>query len=158
VPSGNLAHVILDGDGQGTARASDDQFLGSQDRDSRHWADQSSRGITAEPTCKTKAFQLAVEKVAVPRVECGGRGGGILEKVAMLPLRGATASSGADLHAPGLFGAQTVPLKTVAPTEAFAAPRGRGRHKRQRRAKQKERPKGVEKSENETSRRGSFRN
>src|SRR5260370_38080859 len=75
--------------------------------------------ITAEPTCRANAFELAVEKVAEPKVSVAAGLASSCEKVAMLVLeRSSRAGPGRTWTLPDWSGLGLSPAKRVAPTGA----------------------------------------
>ncbi len=79
--------------------------------------------ITAEATCKAKAFELAVEKVAEPEASVAAGLGPSRKKVAVLaPERRKRAAPVRTWTLPDCSVLSRSPLKTVAPTDACPAP------------------------------------
>ena len=79
--------------------------------------------MTAEATCKVKAFELAVEKVAEPIVSVAAGLAFSRENVALLALeRSSRAVPVRTWTLPACSVLSLSPLKTVAPTDAWAAP------------------------------------
>src|SRR5260370_30760860 len=75
--------------------------------------------ITAEATCKEKAFELAVEKVAEPMISVAAGLAASCDKVAMLePERSRQAEPARTCALPVCSVLSLSPLKTVAPTDA----------------------------------------
>src|SRR5712692_11518298 len=79
--------------------------------------------ITAVATCKTKAFELAVEKVAEPKVSVAAGLASSSEKMALLALESSKRAAPArTCTLPDLSVLIPSPLKMVVPTKAGVAP------------------------------------
>jgi hypothetical protein len=79
--------------------------------------------ITAEATCRAKAFELPVEKIAEPRVSVAAGLALSCENVALLALERSSRAAPARIWTlPVCSVLNRSPLKTVPPTDAWAAP------------------------------------